>query len=52
MVRNGHGHLVHETLKSPVLKVYEFMNSAEFLHAGSEAVIFGQTGIMLYSFDF
>ena len=38
MVRNEPGHLVHETLKSVK---NAFMNSADFLHADCEAVIFG-----------
>ena len=33
-------HLVHQTLKSAYLK-NEFMNSADFLHADCEAVMFG-----------
>ena len=30
----------------------EFMNSADFLHANSDAIIFGQTDILLCICDF
>ena len=40
-LQNGHGHLVHETLKSAVSAVSEFMNWADFLHADCDAIIFG-----------
>ena len=43
--------LGHEILKSSVSK-NEFMNSADFLHVGWEAVIFGWTNFILYIFDF
>ena len=38
MVKNGCGHLVHEILK---FAVNEFVNSADFLHTSSDAIIFG-----------
>ena len=51
MVRNGCGHLVHETLQSVNLK-NKFMNSANCMHANCEEVIFGNTNILLCIFDF
>ena len=37
--QNGHGFLVHETLKSPYLK-NEFVNWADVLHTDNDAIIF------------
>ena len=48
MVKIGHGHLVHETLKSSEW-VYEL---SLFLPADCDAIIFGKANIVLYIFDF
>ena len=48
MVKIGHGHLVHETLKSSEW-VYEL---SLFLPADCDAIIFGKVNIVLYIFDF
>ena len=50
-VRNGCGHLVHDTQKSTVSKEY-FMNWDDFLHADCEAISFVFINIILYIFDF
>ena len=48
-IKNGHGHLVHETLLN---LLNEFMNWADFLNADCDAIIFGKTNVMHYTFDF
>ena len=47
-VKNGHGHLVYETLNL----LNKFMDWADFLHADCDAITFGKTNIVLYIFDF
>ena len=49
VVRNGHGHLVHETVNLPYLK-NEFMNCADFSHADCETIS-GCNDIILNIFD-
>ena len=51
VVKNGYGHLVHETLKSAVsyLSAVWVMNWADFLHAGCDAIIFRYTNILSIS---
>ena len=51
MVRTGRGHLVNEALNPLYLKS-ELTNSADFLHADCEAIIFGKTDIVLCIFNF
>ena len=46
--QNGHGLLVHETLKSAVYLKNELMNWADFLNADSDVIIFGQNDIVLF----
>ena len=50
VVRNGHGHLVHETLNLAYLK-NEFMNCADFLYADCEAIVSSSNDIILNIFD-
>ena len=40
MVKNGHGLLFHETLKSAV-SYSELVNWADFLNIDSDAIVFG-----------
>ena len=47
LVKNGPGHLVHETHL-----LSEFNDWADFLHADYDAVIFDYTNIALFIFDF
>ena len=52
VIKNGHGHLVRETLKSALYLKNELMSWADFLHVECDAIIFGYTNIALYIFDF